>query len=108
MYRIRFFLHRTIGISYFFFIHESSWSGGYRQTMSLKDAIRVIGPEQPRSSLSCPAGRGGNAPRRTNDNDEKKRNGDEASSWKKNIHSSFRSESNNEKEKKRTGRTLNT
>lgn len=27
-----------------------------RQTVSLKDASRVIGPELPRSSLSCPAG----------------------------------------------------
>jgi len=31
--------------------------GGYRRTVSLKDASRVIGPERPRSSLPCPAGR---------------------------------------------------
>lgn len=53
LYVIFFFFDQTIGISYFY--SRIRLIGGYRQTVSLKDASRVIGPKQPRSSLSCPA-----------------------------------------------------
>lgn len=67
-----FVLDQTIiGISYSYL--RIRLIGGYRQTVSLKDASHVIGPEQPRSSLSRPAGRGGDARRKQTNGDKKTR-----------------------------------